>query len=108
MDPDRGYTLEEAEAEIAKRDCAISGHDFEIFEVDQSHGPAGIICSRCGLRWAVIDAPFVRACPVCGGVEHWRDCTHIAIPFVPMTAAVQEQLANLWDKAGGARCSPTS
>jgi hypothetical protein len=59
----RRYTLAEARAELARRECAAYGHDIEIVSVDGR--PVSLVCGRgCGHPgWAVTpaDPPAARA-----------------------------------------------
>lgn len=56
------YTLEEARVEMARQECAVHGHDFDVIE-EFGAGPVALICSRgCGESWPVSRAVFeVRA-----------------------------------------------
>lgn len=58
--PDR-YTLEEARKELARQDCLVHGHDYEVIATYSSDGgPSDVICSRCGRAWAVAPAADLR------------------------------------------------
>lgn len=48
---DRRYTLDEARAELARRQCEIEGHDLEI--VLTAYEPTGAVCSRCAASWKI-------------------------------------------------------
>ena len=41
------YTLEEAERELAKRECAAHGHSWDVIE-NMAEGPLRIVCVQCG------------------------------------------------------------
>ena len=51
------YTLAEARAEIARRECRNEGHDFDVVTsvtlADLSGEPIGIQCRRCSKSWKV-------------------------------------------------------
>lgn len=48
------YTLTEARAEIARRECALHGHDFNIICVTGSLDPVALVCERCGRTLQVV------------------------------------------------------
>jgi hypothetical protein len=53
VEPKR-YTLPEAEIELARRECALSGHNYDIIEADGADDPESIHCTRCGRDWLVL------------------------------------------------------
>jgi hypothetical protein len=46
------YTLSEATAELARRECAAHGHDFDIISTGAGE-PIKLRCGRCGRSWGV-------------------------------------------------------
>lgn len=46
------YTLAEAGEEIARRQCLLSGHSWQVIET--SVQPITVICSRCGKSHQVV------------------------------------------------------
>lgn len=48
MSDEPRYTLEEAKLEIARRQCAMNGHDFELVMQIGKAWPTAILCERCG------------------------------------------------------------
>lgn len=54
MSDEERYTLEEARAELARQDCGVYGHDFDVIATYASDGgPSDIVCSRCSRSWTV-------------------------------------------------------
>lgn len=51
------YTLDEARRELARRECAMHGHDVETILIVQTGQPRLLLCARCGQSWDV--APHV-------------------------------------------------
>lgn len=49
------YTLNEAQAELARRECAAHGHSFQIIQTGEGE-PIKLWCDRCGRSWKVTDA----------------------------------------------------
>jgi hypothetical protein len=50
------YTLAKARAEIAKQECEMEGHLFEVL-VFAGHGePNKVVCARCGRSWRIEEA----------------------------------------------------
>lgn len=48
------YTLEEARAELARQDCRVYGHDFDVIATYSSDGgPSDVVCSRCSQAWTL-------------------------------------------------------
>jgi hypothetical protein len=45
MDEQR-YTLEEAKLELAREECALYGHDFDVI-ANAGNIPLAVVCSRC-------------------------------------------------------------
>jgi hypothetical protein len=45
------YTLEEAERELHRRECASHGHNYEHVMID--FDLVGVICDRCWKSWSV-------------------------------------------------------
>jgi ribosomal protein S27AE len=52
MSEDGTYTLEQARIELARRECAAAGHDFNIISTGAGD-PVKIVCGRCGKRWGI-------------------------------------------------------
>lgn len=88
--PEPTYTLDEAKRELARRECALQGHDFDV--VVDLNEPARFYCSRCGTSWAVqqpttttddelLEAaraalePFAESVAQIPEGERMRDCT---------------------------------
>ena len=38
---------------VREEECSTVGHDFAIVEIEQTHDPQAIVCSRCGKTWKV-------------------------------------------------------
>ena len=53
MDECPKYTLEEAQQELIRRECASHGHDFVVISVFNSDAPAYVRCARCDKAWPV-------------------------------------------------------
>lgn len=49
---ERTYTLDEAAMELARRECARHGHDFETISTGDCE-PIKLLCGRCGRAWTV-------------------------------------------------------
>ncbi|WP_433357777.1 hypothetical protein ACQP25_44365 (plasmid) [Microtetraspora malaysiensis] len=47
------YTLEEARAEMARRECTAHGHDFEHIIDTRTADPVRLFCPRCKTTWTV-------------------------------------------------------
>ena len=47
------YTLEEAKAEIARRQCAQEGHYYNVLTTHGTNAPVSVICDRCGQSWGI-------------------------------------------------------
>ena len=52
-DDEPRYTLDEARVELARGECAVHGHDFEIVQAFGNNAPVKIFCDRCGRSWPV-------------------------------------------------------
>lgn len=46
------YTLTEVTREIARRECQMHGHDYDVV-VSHGRGPVELRCLRCGESWRV-------------------------------------------------------
>lgn len=52
------YTLAEAQRELARQECKVHGHSFDVVQ-EVGKGPVEIICSNgCGGSWDVSDRIF--------------------------------------------------
>lgn len=47
------YTLNEARRELAKAECTVHGHDWDVVQ-QFGEGPIAIVCSRCGKSHRVV------------------------------------------------------
>lgn len=54
MTDERRFTLDEAERELAQRECLAHGHSLDTIVVLGSSDPAALVCSRCGRSWRVL------------------------------------------------------
>lgn len=45
--------LEDARRELARRECLMTGHDYNVIDTLGEEGPSDIVCSRCGRVWHV-------------------------------------------------------
>jgi hypothetical protein len=54
------YTLKEAERELAKRECGIYGHTFDVTVTTGSGNPRIVVCTRCSRTWTVQQDPEAR------------------------------------------------
>ncbi len=54
---EKRYTLAEAAAELARRECQEDGHDFSVLwhrsYDDWAGTPMAVQCDRCGEKWSV-------------------------------------------------------
>lgn len=50
MSDEPKYTLEEARQVMARRECAMHGHDFDVLQ-KMGGEPYMVLCSRCGRSW---------------------------------------------------------
>lgn len=46
------FTLDGAAREIARRECALNGHDYNVVTTMEL-GPVSLACERCGASWKV-------------------------------------------------------
>jgi hypothetical protein len=51
-DQAKTYTLTEAQKELARRECATHGHDWDVV-VKFGGDPTHVLCSNCGRSWTV-------------------------------------------------------
>lgn len=49
---EKTYTLDEAVLELARRECARSGHDFTTISTGEGE-PIKLLCDRCHRAWKV-------------------------------------------------------
>jgi hypothetical protein len=47
------YTLDEARAEIARQECEMAGHLFDVLTSFGHGNPTEVVCARCGRSWHV-------------------------------------------------------
>ncbi|GHE32322.1 hypothetical protein GCM10017673_39030 [Streptosporangium violaceochromogenes] len=70
--PEPTYTLDEARAELGRRECRAHGHDYEHVGAPRTdtgeRDLAGVVCPQCGRSWPIAapgqqpaDAEQVRA-----------------------------------------------
>lgn len=52
MTGERTYTLDEAAAELARRECAAHGHSWNVVQ-DAAGCPVRVFCDNCGVGGAV-------------------------------------------------------
>jgi hypothetical protein len=51
------YTLDEAQRELARRECGMFGHNFDVQIIYGNGDPQVVMCSRCGKTWNVEKRP---------------------------------------------------
>jgi 6-pyruvoyl-tetrahydropterin synthase len=51
---ERLYTLEDAQRELAQRECVLHGHNFDVIVKLGSADPHLVICMRCGRSWGIV------------------------------------------------------
>jgi len=54
QEQERLFTLSEAQAELALRECRQEGHDFQTIKVFGDSSPVQLSCVKCGSTWSVI------------------------------------------------------
>jgi hypothetical protein len=53
---DEMYSLDDARAELLRRECAAEGHDYEVIAVrtlGNAGHPIDVRCTRCGQHWPI-------------------------------------------------------
>lgn len=59
MNEEQRYTLDEAEKELALRECRNHGHSWDVIEArtigDPLAAPMAVVCNRCGQSHRVED-----------------------------------------------------
>lgn len=92
------FTLQQAKLELAKQECAIHGHDFDVLSTVLSSDPRQVLCSRCSQTWKVVTAAPEKVLLV--RVVNIEGATHPAL--LDSQAIAEADLVISYDDAG--RC----